>query len=68
MGGQHGQGPALGGQIAWGDQHGQGPVLRGQIAWGVVFSMVRVQSSGDRVLGHAHKWMATPVGFEALGV
>lgn len=30
MGGQHGQGPALGGQIAWGDQHGQGPVLRGQ--------------------------------------
>ena len=30
MGGQHGQGPALGGQIAGGDQHGQGPVLRGQ--------------------------------------
>ena len=38
----------------------------GAAAWGV--SMVRVQSSGDRVLGHAHKWMATPVGFEALGV
>ena len=49
-----------------GGQHGQGPALGGQIAWGI--SMVRVQSSGDRVLGHAHKWMATPVGFEALGV
>ena len=39
----------------------------GAAAWGAA-SMLRVQSSGDRVLGHAHKWMATPLGFEALGV